>query len=160
MLQLFVVIIIVLAILAWRNIRQQEPKHRLKFILRYTLYALAIIAIALVATGRLHWIAAIITAALPVLQRALPLLLKFIPFIQQRSSKQSSKETPPPTNNIVMDEAEALKILGLNSNATEEEIVLRHRQLIQKNHPDRGGSDYLAAQINKAKEILLARIKK
>lgn len=156
MLQLFVIIIIMLAILAWRNIRRQEPKQRSKFILRYTLYALVIMAIALVATGRLHWIAAIITAALPLLQRILPLLLKFIPFIQQKTSQQNT----PPSNNVVMDEAEALQILGLNPDATEEEIVQRHRQLIQKNHPDRGGSDYLAAQINKAKDVLLARIKK
>jgi hypothetical protein len=60
-----------------------------------------------------------------------------------------------PASVNTMGRAEALAVLGLQDGATEEEIVSAHRKLIQKLHPDRGGNDYLAAQVNLAKDLLL-----
>lgn len=54
-----------------------------------------------------------------------------------------------------MTEVEALAILGLTKPIDRQIIIQTHRRLIQKLHPDRGGSNYLAAKINQAKDYLL-----
>lgn len=59
-----------------------------------------------------------------------------------------------------MDKIEAMHILGFDNqdaflrNITKEDIRKRHRKLMMNNHPDKGGSKFLATKINMAKEIL------
>jgi len=57
----------------------------------------------------------------------------------------------------VMTRAQALEVLNLREGATREDIMNSYRDLIRKVHPDRGGSSYLAAQVNRARDVLLSQ---
>ena len=72
-----------------------------------------------------------------------------------RTRESSRKNT---SNFLEMDIDQALEILGLAPNPTKSQIIDAHRRLILANHPDRGGSTFLASQINKAKEVLLQTV--
>jgi hypothetical protein len=67
--------------------------------------------------------------------------------------QRQGPHSPPRT--MSMSRAEALKVLGLEEGANEADIRAAHRRLIQQTHPDKGGTSYLAAKINEAKDVLL-----
>ena len=79
-----------------------------------------------------------------------------------RETYQSSSDRYENNNDYSSDSisrAQALKILGLVEPVTDEQIKEAHRRLILANNPDRGGSTFLATQINKAKDVLLENVK-
>ena len=79
-------------------------------------------------------------------------------YLQQRFPGEPpfGEEQPQATDGGgAMSRKEALAVLGLAEDATDEDIVAAHRKLMQKLHPDRGGNNYLAAKVNQAKDLLL-----
>ncbi len=217
------VVIAVLVLARW--IRRQTPRVRRKWLL----YSAVAVLIALAATGRLHWLAAVVGATLPLLYKLIA-LARFAPLFSRlfhhfnfgsqgyanfqsrslllevnpltgtmdgrllegrfkgrrlsslnkadldwlmeefdksdpqaaqllrsyhrmRSQHAGSRDAGAAASGI--SEEEAWRILGLKAGATREAVVEAHRRLIQRLHPDRGGSAHLAALINQAKDLLL-----
>jgi DnaJ homolog subfamily C member 19 len=129
--------------------------------------AVLVLGLALLAaTGRLHWLAALIAAAAPFLRRGLR-LLRYVPWfgsllgsLRDRGASAGPGRAEGAGGgraNGAMTRVQALEILGLASNSrpSRDDIKSAHRRLIQKVHPDRGGSKYLAQQLNEAKHRLL-----
>lgn len=78
-------------------------------------------------------------------------------FPEWREQAEAHRDQGEITTNEVADMTRplALEILGLDESADKEQVGKAHRSLMQKLHPDRGGSDYLAKKINAAKDFLL-----
>ena len=78
-------------------------------------------------------------------------------YLDRRLGSAWRRTQEPPLRNprVDMTRQEALSVLGLTEGASPDEIRAAHRRLIQRVHPDVGGSADLAARINRAKDVLL-----
>ncbi len=68
------------------------------------------------------------------------------------SKAPSSTPTAQPGR---MTQAEALQVLGLSNGASKADIQASYLRLMRAAHPDQGGSDWLAARVNQARDVLL-----
>ncbi|MGF1474694.1 MAG: J domain-containing protein [Geminicoccaceae bacterium] len=83
-------------------------------------------------------------------------------YLERRRSDQGTAGTADDgasssADGPIMDDAQAYRVLGLEPGADADAIKAAHKRLMAKLHPDRGGSDFLAAQINAARAHLLER---
>ena len=154
---------VVLTRLLWLNVRPVGAKSLAVVAAAILLTSLA----ALAATGRLHWLAAVAAGMLPFLRRGVG-LLRYLPWLRRafsayrgtrgqdsRRGQQDTRGSHQDARGASMSAAEAAQVLGLGSHPARPEIVRAHRRLMQKIHPDQGGTTYLAQQLNEAKRVLL-----
>ena len=157
-------VLLILAYLALRWFLNTAPEKLAYYIRVVFFVAIALLVLYFIATGRLNWVFAMLGIFIAFIVRLLPLLLRFAPDLQRlwlffrRNKQNQSGGADYADKNRKMTVAEAYEILGLKPGAAKQDIIQAHRKLIQRNHPDHGGTDYLAAKINLAKNILIKHI--
>jgi hypothetical protein len=139
-----------------RNRYQNTAKDRRKqLLLNWVLWASVAGILVMALTGRLHWIGALLAVAVPfVRQFGLWLMQRYLSR-SQASNEQDQSPGKPPMPHQTLTPEDAMKLLNLEPGFSPADLVQAHRRMMQKNHPDQGGSDYLAAMINQAKDVLL-----
>jgi hypothetical protein len=136
------------------------PANQAKRSLAWTIAAIIVVAaIFLALTGRLAWAGAAISALIPWGMRAIRLhgLWREAKRTFGNAESYSQQSPPRPPGQKRMSPEEALAVLGLKPGASKDEIQTAYKRLMQKVHPDAGGSSALAAQINEARDILTGK---
>lgn len=75
--------------------------------------------------------------------------------LRSGTGNYQSQDSYQPKSYSELSNDEAYEVLGLPNSASKDQVIKAHKRLMQRLHPDRGGSDYLAAKINAAKDKLI-----
>ena len=150
------VIVILCALLIYSLfwLKRQPAAKRPRATLKLLFIIAVVFIVILTITGRLHWFGAALLTALIFVKKYSFLLLRVFPFLRTLLRGKTKKTAQQP-NNGSLSRQEALDILGVPEGASHAEIIAAHKRLMQKLHPDQGGSNFLASQINQARDTLL-----
>lgn len=145
-----VVTMIVFSAKRWKTLSKAEQKD---FSKKIAIWGGLGLVLVLISAGRAHWVTGLLAGLVAIASRASQLAAYFPVFknIFGESTKAQAKEVDLSN----MSRQQAADTLGIEIAASKEDIRLAHKKLIQKIHPDRGGSELLAKQINTAKDVLL-----
>lgn len=135
----------------WQWFKRLPADQQRQQSIRIGIWALLGICLVLVVTGRLHWLGAAAAALFAAGRALLPFALKLLPWLVQNKTRQA----PPQAADKNMELEEAYAILGLSTDASKADVIAAHRRLMAKIHPDKGGNNFLAAQLNTAKDMII-----
>jgi hypothetical protein len=146
-------VVLVVLVLLGAAYTRARPKDLVKGIRLSGGVLLGLVTVALAVTGRIGLAFLAAAGAWALLTGTMP---PWLGGPRSPGEAGGSREMPP-SRKGTMSRSEALHVLGLEPGATEEQIRAAHRRLIIQIHPDKGGTSYLAAKINEAKDVLLRR---
>lgn len=90
----------------------------------------------------------------------IPLTL-FIILSQKQHNQKRNTEKKTPHQQIIEEELSlqnAYQVLGLKSGVSRKEVFNSHKKLMMVNHPDKGGSEYIAQLLNQARDKILSHL--
>ncbi|MFT6725558.1 MAG: hypothetical protein ACJARN_002428 [Arenicella sp.] len=137
----------------WQSLPEPERASVAK---KTVLYSAAAVVLGLVVSGRAHWLMGVLAALLTLFGRVAQ-FAQYLPMFKKMMGEEpaASQAGPVATTEKGMSRQQAADILAVDIDAEYDDVRMAHKRLMQKMHPDRGGSDALAKQINLAKDILL-----
>ncbi len=146
---LILIILIITAYFLRHGYQQQPDELKTRWLTTRALWVLAIVLIIAAATGRFHPLAALGSPIIPIAWQL------YNRFSRPRPIEASNTQKPAADQSQQMTKERALKILGLEQGYTKQQVIEAHRNLIARCHPDKGGNDFLAGEINAARDCLL-----
>ena len=147
------IVALVVVLLLAAAFARANPRDLIKGIRFTGGVALGLATVALAVMGRVGLAFLAAAGAWALLTGTVPPWLR----VPGGATRTGGSRQPPSGPRVAMSRAEALKVLGLEEGATDEQVRAAHKRLMLQIHPDKGGTSYLAAKINEAKDVLLKR---
>jgi len=137
----------------WQSLPESE---RAGFSRKALIYGGAAAILGLVVAGKAHWLMGVLAGLLALAGRVAQ-FAQYAPLFKKLMGDESSSSANDSMAAAQkgMSKQEAADILGVAVDESQDGVRAAHKRLMQKIHPDRGGSDALAKQINMAKDVLL-----
>ena len=152
---LLVIALVAAFIYAYKRWQSVPESARRPLYKKWAIYGSLGVVLALVMAGRAHWILGVMAGLLAIAARAMQ-FAPYVPIFKRfMAGSDEADAAEHVTVNGTMTRAQAAEILGVDETASAAEITAAHKSLMQKMHPDRGGSPALAKQITRANDVLL-----